>query len=302
MNARNPHEVLGVSPTASGEEIKSAWRKLAKKFHPDARPGDPEQARRFQEVQAAYDALRKPRPRAPRRRAETSAGFEPGFAKGNNTAASDTAQRQADNDFLSELFGTVKKAGARAFRQRGQDVVYTLDIPFREAARGTTRRVTLESGRTLDVRIPAGVDDGRVIRLKGQGEPGFAGGEAGDALITLNVAADPLFRREGYDIHLDLLVTVNEAVQGARLTVPTLDGRVTLAVPPGSNTGTRLRLKGKGLAPAKGAPGDQYVTLMVTLPEDSDGAFADLVRSWAKSHDGNGETLRRRAFAEPEKG
>jgi DnaJ-class molecular chaperone len=161
---------------------------------------------------------------------------------------------------------------------RGRDIRFTLEIDFLDAVNGAKRRVSLAEGRTLDVAIPAGVESGQVLRLKNQGGPGVQGGPAGDALVELTVRPHPFFRREGQDIHMDLSVSLTEAVEGARVQAPTPSGPVTLTIPAGSNTGKTLRLKGKGVA----GQGDQFVKLLVVLPEGGDDELKKFVKKWAK--------------------
>jgi DnaJ-class molecular chaperone len=159
---------------------------------------------------------------------------------------------------------------------RGSDAHYTLTVDFLDAANGTTRRITLPDGKSLDVRIPAGVSDGHVLRLKGQGNPGFGGGPPGDALVEIAVAPHKLFRREGDDIVIQLPVTLREAVLGASIEVPTVRGTVRVAIPPGSGTGTRLRLRGRGI----GQHGHQYVELTVVVPPGEEPELAEFLTSW----------------------
>jgi DnaJ-class molecular chaperone len=321
---RDPYEVLGVERLASAAEIKAAWRRLAKQFHPDRAPGDTQVAEKFHEISAAYDFLRNERMRhrydsgeidaSGRRRRfgnweyDDAAGpgheaWKAGFANGSGIQENGEAYGRAADDLyfkfssadreeafrsqsiFSELFGNLR--GTPRVRKRGADITYRLDVSFEEAACGATRRVRLPSGNRLDVRIPAGCESGHEIRFRGQGEPGLHGGVPGDALIVLRIEPHPVFRREGSDIHMELAVSVPEAILGARLMVPTVHGSVSMTVPPGSNTGTRLRLKGKGITPAGDGPdlsGDHYVSLRVMLPEPMDAEFADFIRRWAPAH------------------
>ena len=301
---RDPYEILGLGPDAGAAEIKSAYRRLAKRYHPDAqtRSGGPDMRARFQEVTAAYNLLkddgararfdreRAERARRPRSAAKAGGGTfeEAPFSRAARSAASgfrpeadgDTA-KSAPEEIFSELFEGIRSAGKRVFRARGEDRTYRLAIPFLEAACGATKRLTITGGKTLDVRIPAGIEDGKQIRLRGQGGEGHGGAEAGDALISVAIEPHPLFERQGLDILLTCPISLPEAVLGARIEVPTVSGPVTLAVPKGSNSGTRLRLKGKGIAPQGIEPGDQYVTLELMLPEPQDEALRDFAAGWA---------------------
>lgn len=293
---RDPYTVLGVKTTASADEIRKAYRKLAKKLHPDLNPGDKEAESKFKDVQGAYDLLSDAEKRARFDRGEIDAGgaerperhFYRDFAEG---PAGSKYYRQegfagtADiDDILSQVFGGLGARGA-AFRARGADVSYLLEIDFLEAARGGRKTVTLPDGRTLTVTVPAGSQDRHMLRLKGQGMPGYEGGEAGDAYFELHVRPHAFFTRKDNDIHMELPVSLSEAVLGGKVTVPTVSGPVSMTIPKGSNTGVTLRLKGKGVADAKGGTaGDQYVTLKVVLPSQIDEELQRFVEGWAPAH------------------
>lgn len=290
MAVRNPYEVLGVKKEASDEEIRRAYRTLAKKNHPDLNPGNKAAEARFKEIAAAYDLLSDKDKRARYDRGEIDeSGVERpqraytyrGFAEGAPGAKYGAAEGFApeDLDDLFAFFGRRRGEGG-AIRMRGPDHHFTLQIDFLTAVNGASRRLDLAAGKSLDVTIPAGVEDGQVLRLKEQGGPGSGGGPPGDALIEVRVAPHPFFRREGQDIHLDLPVGLAEAVLGGRITVPTVTGAVTMTIPSHSNTGTRLRLRGKGVA----GRGDQYVTLKLVLPEGADGELDAFLRDWAPKH------------------
>ncbi len=302
---RDPYEILGLTPAADPAEIKSAYRRLAKRLHPDAQghPAGAEAQTRFQEVTAAYnllkdasararfDAERHRRPRHEARPASTakpSPFAESPFANSSRKtehifeATYEAGPEKPSDDLFSELFQGLRGAGKRVFRARGQDQTYRLPVTFLDAACGGKKRVTLGGGKVLDVRIPAGVDEGRQIRLRGQGGEGHGSAEPGDALIEVTIEPHPHFRRDGLDIHLTLPVTLPEAVLGAKVDAPTISGPVSLSIPKGANSGTRLRLKGRGIAPDGGAaPGDQYVTLELVLPDIQDEALRDFAAGWA---------------------
>ncbi len=301
----NPYQVLGISPLAGYEEIRSAFRRLAKTYHPDAGSKDPGNSERFHEVTAAYELLRRKAKRsdpvgsavhassgtrarksdapAPTSQAESETGT-PNFS--SNTPEPEMAKKHtAFSDLLSPLLSSLKKIGRRALKTTEVDHSYSLSIPFLDAAAGTRRRLTLQNNKSLDVHIPAGVEDGQQIRLRGQGAINLAVREKGDAIVTVSIAPHPIFSREGSDIHIDTSVSLPEAVLGTKLTVPTVDGDVSLRVPAGSNSGTVLRLKGKGLPHPPGkrrlGRGDQYVTLVLVLPPKPDDTLKDFAATWA---------------------
>jgi DnaJ-class molecular chaperone len=292
--AKDPYEILGVQKTDSEAAIRSAYRKLAKTHHPDVNPGKPEAAERFKEISAAYDILSDQDKRARYDRGEIdAAGNEvppqrPFYREYGDSAGREKYRAQAgfDDEDLQSIFAqgfggrAAGGAGGRRFSMRGQDAQYHLTIDFLDAVNGTTRRVTLPDGRTLDVRIRAGVRDGQIIRLRGQGMPGIGDGAPGDALVEITVAPHPLFRREGDDIIVELPVTLQEAVLGTSLEVPTIKGPVRLTVPPNSGTGTRLRLRGRGVE----GKGHQYVELHPVLPPEEEPELAEFLRTWEPRH------------------
>jgi DnaJ-class molecular chaperone len=292
MAAGNPYEVLGVKKDASDEEIRRTYRTLAKKHHPDLNPGNKAAEARFKEISAAYDLLsdKDKRARFDRGEIDESGVERPqqaytyrGFAEGAPGAKYGPGEGVApeDLDDLFAFFGGGRGRGeGGTIRMRGPDHHFALQIDFLTAVNGAIRRLDLAEGKSLEVTIPPGVEDGQVLRLKGQGGAGMNGGPAGDALIELKVAPHPFFRREGDDIHLDLPVGLGEAVLGARINVPTVTGAVTMTIPPHSNTGARLRLRGKGVA----GRGDQYVTLKLVLPEGADAELDAFLRDWAVKH------------------
>ncbi len=291
---RDPYDVLGVTRKASAEEIKQAYRKLAKKLHPDLNPGNKKAEQSFKEVSAAYDLLSDSQKKARFDRGEIDASGaerapEQPFYKTYAEADQGARYRRfegEDSPFADDLFADLFGAGTRQrFRARGLDVPYSLEVDFLEAANGAKKRVTLAEGKTLDVTVPPGTEDGRTLRLKGQGQPGLGGGPAGDAFIEIRVRPHPFFRREGRDIHVELPVSLGEAVLGGTVNLPTVDGKVSLKIPPGSNSGTVLRLRGKGVAsPATRQRGDQLVTLRVVLPDQPDAELKEFIERWSQAH------------------
>lgn len=289
---RNPYEVLGVAPTATPGEIQTAYRKLAKTLHPDLNPGDKSAEDKFKEVAGAYDLLgdAEKRKRFDSGEIDATGAERPQHPYYRDYAASDQARPYADasgfadfadgDDAFAELLRRAQQARAN---RRGADLHYRLPIRFVDSIMGANTRLTLPEGGTLDVKIPPGLVDGQVLRLKGKGAPGAGTGGPGDALIEVEVLADPRFAREGDDISLELPISLSEAVLGGRVPVPTPTGHVTMAVPKGSNTGTILRLKGKGAPRRDGGHGDQFVKLKVILPRPPDPELEAFVSNWANA-------------------
>jgi DnaJ-class molecular chaperone len=293
----DPYQTLGVSKSASADEIKSAYRKLAKKLHPDVNPGKKDIEQKFKDVTAAYDLLSDKDKRARYDRGEIDAqGNERGFAGagadpfgGGGTWRSYTHSGNGDPfeqfggaDDIFAQFMSGARGGRRASPNiRGPDVTYSLAIPFVEASLGGKRRVTLSSGKEIDVTIPPGTLEGNKLRLRGQGMAGL-GGPAGDAIIEMHVEPHPFFTRKDNDIHLEVPISLPEAVLGATIKVPTLDGHVTVKVPKGANTDTVLRLKGKGVPLSKTTYGDMFVKLKLVLPEPMPADLAEWIETWAK--------------------
>ena len=303
--AQNPYDLHGVKPDASDGEIQKAYRRRAKKSHPDLFPGDKKAENRFKDLNAAYNIIGDADKRARFDRGEIDASgtevrqhpFGGGARGGSHGFAGGGAQGGFAFENLSDLFGGMFRGGRGPGRgspfgggpDQGNDMRFSLNVEFVDAVTGAKKRLTLPGGRSLDVNIPAGISDGQTIRLKGQGGPG-ASRRAGDALIEVKVKPHPTFRREGHDIHMDLPVSLKEAVLGAKVGVPTVHGTVTVTVPKESNSGTRLRLKGKGVGAAKGnAAGDQYVTLKVVLPKSADADLEQFLKNWGNDYDPRGE-------------
>jgi len=291
---RDPYEVLGVARTASAEDIKKAYRKLAKKLHPDLNPGNKKAEQSFKDVSAAYDLLGDPDKKARFDRGEIDASGaerarEQPFYKTYAEADQGARYRRWEGEespFADDLFADLFGAGGRqGFRARGGDVTYSLEVDFLEAINGVSRRVTLADGKVLDVTIPTGTQEGQTLRLKGQGQPGIGGGPPGDAFIEVRIRPHPFFTRVGNDIHLELPVSLSEAILGASVSLPTVDGKVALKIPPGSSSGAVLRLKGKGAtSPSTRQRGDQLVRLRIALPETIDPDLKEFVERWSRAH------------------
>ena len=310
----DPYTVLGVSRTASEDDVRKAFRKLAKKHHPDLNPGDKAAEAKFKEISQANEILSDAEKRRrfdageidasgqevpPRGFYRDQAGGPGGFKYSRGGGHESFVDM---GDIFSQMFGQRGGGGARGFKfggerpgfdeggfdMGGMPVTYALTVPFLVAARGGKQRVNLPDGKTLDIDIPEGTTDGQTLRLKGQGMPGAKGGPAGDAYVEIHVDPHAFFEPRDNDIHVELPVTPTEAVLGGRIRVPTVGGPVMLNVPAGSNTGTSLRLKGRGLLDRKsGQHGDQYVKLKVVLPDKPDDKLKSFLESWeqGKSYD-----------------
>lgn len=289
----DPYEVLGVAKDATQADVKKAYRKLAKILHPDLHPGDKSKETEFQAIAAAYDILGD---------AEKRKRFDAGEidAKGHERPQRQYYRQHTDadpqgryessggygdfedvSDIFSDLFGARGRAqGGRGFSARGADVRYHLDVDFMDAALGAKRGVPLPGGGAIELTIPAGVQDGQILRLRGKGKPGAGGDPAGDAYIEIGVRTHPVFVQDGNDIEIELPISFDEAVLGAKIEVPTLSGKVSMTIPKGVSSGRRLRLKGKGIKPAKGVAGDQYARLMIVSPTKVDATMEKIAQQW----------------------
>ncbi|MEZ5937574.1 MAG: DnaJ C-terminal domain-containing protein [Hyphomonadaceae bacterium] len=294
----DPYAALGVSKSASAVDIRKAYRKLAKELHPDVRPNDDAAAERFKRITAAFNLLSDETQRGRFDRGEIDAdgneqpvfhggrgfegfgGFSGARSKGGGAGPGAGSGRvDSFEDLFDGLFS--RGGGARGFgAQRGEDVRYRMDVDFLDAVNGGRRRVTMSDGRSLDLAIPAGLKSGQTLRLKGQGMPGANGGPAGDAMVEVTVGNHPVFRREGDDIRMELRISLAEAVEGGKVTVTTPSGPVTLTVPPGTNSGEVLKLRGKGVQ-TKPTPGDLLVRMIIVLPKKDDPELQEFVRKWS---------------------
>lgn len=294
MAGTDPYTLLGVKRDSSQKEIQSAYRRMAKKLHPDLNPGDKDAQTKFQELNAAYDILGDAAKRARFDRGEIDASgaehpqrqyyrdfAQKGAGSQRYESASGFADFEGADDILSAFFS---QTGGREFRRRGQDRRYRLEVDFLDAVNGATPRITLPDNSSLAVTIPPGTRDGQILRLAGKGDAGLEGGEPGDALIEIAVRPHAYFRRDGNDIRLDLPISLREAVLGGKITVPTPSGPVKASIPKGANTGKVLRLKGKGVPGRGGKRGDQLLTLQVMIPEPPDAELEAFIARWPGAH------------------
>jgi DnaJ-class molecular chaperone len=290
----DPYAILGVSRSATQKEIQAAFRKLAKTYHPDLNPQNAEAEARFKEITAAHEIIGDEDKRARFDRGEIDIN---GAEQASRAYRSRTGADGADAGFGPQDFGDIggfedifasfmnRRTGRSETRGgRGSDMQFSMDVDFLDAVNGATTTVTMPDGKNLDVKIPAGTRDGQTLRLRGKGGSGGAGLPSGDALIEIHVRPHRFFKRDEDDIRLDLPITVAEAVLGGKVKVPTLTGSVQLTLKPHSDTGTVLRLRGKGAPRRDGGHGDMLVTLKIVLPEHPDAELAALMQTWAASH------------------
>ncbi|NHF72160.1 DnaJ C-terminal domain-containing protein [Paracoccus xiamenensis] len=295
----DPYKALGLTKSASQDDIKKAYRKIAKTDHPDLNP-DPAAAERFKAASSAYDLLKDPDQRARFDRGEIDATgqeraqqkFYRDFAeRGDNPYRQYSSAGYGDfSDVFDDLFGDDGRrggfggfrrsgAGGQGFDMRGQDARYDLEVDFLTAAKGGSTRITLPTGGAVEVQIPEGASDGQTIRLRGKGGPGHGQGAPGDAYLTLHVGSHPDWTRDGNDVTITLPITIDEAVLGGKVEVPTLDGAVSMNLPRGATTGQKLRLKGKGI---KG--GNQYVQLKIVMPPNVDQDLVEFMEKWRQEN------------------
>ena len=291
--AKDPYTVLGVSKTASAEELKKAYRKLVKQLHPDLHPGDKIGAERFKEVSAAYDIVGDEEKRKKFDKGEIDAEGQP--QQPGQQYYSDFANRGGARQYhsqagfedlgdVSDLFSDLFGAAGRGGPTRGRNVHYQLEIDFLTAANGGQTRITLPDGKPLNVAVPEGVTEGQTLRLKGLGQPGRNNAPAGDALIEIHIRPHPVFERKGDDVVSELLLTIDEAILGAKIEVPTVKGRVAVAVPKGASSGQTLRLKGKGFRNKSGGYGDQLIKLKIISPKVIDDELEAFMKGWRERH------------------
>lgn len=308
--AFDPYQALGVSKSASQDEIKKAYRKLARKYHPDVNPGNPEAEKKFKDVSAAYEWIGTEEKRAKFDRGEIGPDAEAAQAggfRGGGPFYHRTQQQGAggggrysqrfgggfgdfDEDIFESIFGGSfggagrTSGGARAnINIPGQDVLYKMEVDFEDAMLGAQKEITLPGGKKLSARIPPGIQSGQKLRFAGQGGPGVGAAPAGDAYVEIHVKDSEVFRRRGNDVEMDLPVSISEAILGGEVKVPTLDGAVMLKIPPGVSSGAKLRVRRKGVR-KPGQEGDQLVQLQVVLPKVVDDELEDAIRKWSEKH------------------
>jgi len=303
----DPYAALGLTKSATEADIKKAYRKIARTSHPDLNPDDPDAEARFKAASNAYDLLKDPETRARFDRGEIDASgaerhqhqhqqqrqYYRQYAEdpGNPYRSARGSEEFDDaSDIFAEFLRQQAGGGRRSsthegFDIRGQNRRYTLEVPFLDAVNGGSTHITMPDGASLKVKIPKGSADGQTIRLRGKGDPGFGKGPPGDALITLSVRPHPLFRRDGNDILITLPIALDEAILGAKVEAPTIDGKVNLTVPKGANSGQTLRLRGRGVAPVgSDKRGDQLVELRIVAPPKIDDALAEFMQDWRKKN------------------
>lgn len=303
--AKNLYDTLGVSKSATAAEIKSQYRKLARKYHPDLNKDDKNAAERFKEISSAYDILGDKDKRRQYDNNEIDAEGKPtgfgagGFGAGGFNPGAGSYRTYSSGGFngggfdFSSLFGEdifsqFSTVGGNGFAgagygakrpQKGQDAAYSLDVDFLDAAKGAERNIVM-NGKHLNIKIPAGTMSGQVLRLKGQGFAGINGGANGDALVTVNIRPHRYFKTEGKNVIVDLPISVKEAVLGAKVTVPTISGKVNVTIPPYSSSGEKLRLKGKGIKTKEGI-GDEIINLVITTPKIKNDELENVLKNMA---------------------
>ncbi|MDI9408374.1 MAG: J domain-containing protein [Candidatus Pacebacteria bacterium] len=294
---RDPYDILGIKKNATPEAIKLAYRKLVKQYHPDLHPGDKVVESKFKEISSAYEILSDSEKRQKFDRGEIDGnGNEQGYRRGNGSpwgrgfggggggsgSAGGGGGAGIDPDDIFDIFARNRRGGP--IKQRGNDINYSIVIGFTEAINGGKKRITLPDGNAIDLAIPPGTEDRAILRLRGKGHPGLNGGEAGDALMEIQVESHPFFTRVGNDIAVEIPVTIYEAALGATITVPTVEGKVAVKVPAGSNSGTILRLKERGVPHDRTRRGNQNVKLVIVHPDIIDADYKEFLEAWSRKN------------------
>ncbi|WP_299948464.1 J domain-containing protein [uncultured Ruegeria sp.] len=292
----DPYSVLGVAKDASDAEIKKAYRRIAKECHPDLKPGDAEAEAKFKAAASAYDLLKDSEKRKRYDKGEIDASGQERpqqqyYRDYAEAAGNPYRGNSAEQDDMSDIFAEFMRGRggynqqSHEFHAPGHNLNYTLQISFLDAVFGASQKLTLPDGNRIEVKIPAGITTGQTIRLRGKGAPGYGEGPAGDALVTISVADHPVFDRQGDDIHITLPITIDEAVLGGKVPVPTIDGGVNVSVPAGTSSGKTLRLRGKGVKKRGSSDrGDQLIELTVTMPDKVDDELKQFMETWRKTH------------------
>jgi DnaJ-class molecular chaperone len=294
--SRDPYELLGVKKDAAQKDIQSAFRKLAKKLHPDLNPGDKSAEERFKQVSAAYEILsdEEKRGRFDRGEIDINGAEQAPRNYYREYASADGASGPyhnsggfadfGENDDVFSSFFSRRAHGGREFRAQGGDRHFSMEVDFLDAVNGTKTQIRLPDGPAIDLQIPAGTRDGQTLRLKGKGDPGIGGAASGDALVEIHVRPHRFYVRDGDDIRFELPISLSEAVLGGKVRVPTPSGAVNLTLPANSNSGKVLRLKGKGVPKRGGGAGDIYVSLKIVLPDVPDQQLTDFMNSWTPAN------------------
>jgi DnaJ-class molecular chaperone len=298
----DPYEILGVPKTATDDEIKKSYRKLAKKYHPDLNPNNKKAEQEFKKISSAYELIGTKEAREKFEKGSFNEQFAnsqfrsgPFYNESQRNGGRYTHYFEGDDEdvFRSFFSGFAGKGGRPGFNTAdfnpkdmpGQDHLYKMDIDIKDALSGSEREIMIPGGKKLKVKIPAGIEDDAKLKFKGQGGPGIGKGKPGDAYVEVSIVFPKDFKRTGNDLELEIPVSMDEAVNGLKIKVPTVDGAVMLSIPPGANTGTKLRVKGKGLPHQHGkGRGDQIVVLKVILPEKPDSEFTEFIKKWSKDH------------------
>jgi DnaJ-class molecular chaperone len=289
---KDPYEILGVARNATDDEIKTAYRRLAKKYHPDLNPGNKNAEQQFKDINAAFHLISTKEAREKydkgifdEQYAESAFRSGPFYRNFQDGSGRYTYHFEGDPEELFKSFFSDFARGGEQINVPGQDHLYKMEIDLKDAVTGAEREIMLAGGKRLKVKIPPGIDDGERLRFKGQGGQGIGKGRPGDAYVIISIRPSKIFKKSGRNLEIEIPVTVDEAVNGSRIKVPTIDGSVMMKIPPGINTGHKLRIKGKGIPGRNGKiSGDQIVILKIVLPENPDHEFKEFIKKWTKSH------------------